>query len=577
MERNQVAINLESNRLVAVAAGVQAGRITVRAWLSVPRPATLDLNDTAAAGRWVASELKRAKLWSAARRGRVIFAVSRGEVVMKRIAFPPGTDSDELPGMVRLQLVRQLTVSPENAAIDFVPIDDGESGAAVLAAALQGDRLEWRRAVCRAAGLRLGRVALQSAGAAALLAEVAQGRTGGTLGVALGAESTEFVIVEGGQLVFARATDLVRPASAEETDGFAQKVAVEAKRTWMSYRAAPDAPVIEAVTVLGSDALSRLVAQRCAETLDLPSEAVDFPRYVEIAADMPEAERSAVAPLIGLLAEPAIGRATLDFASPRRVPDFAGQRRRLVLLGALAAIVVGGSAFTAARLDLQRRAAELADLQREWGVQSEQHAEFVRMQARLEHIKRFRDNEVDWLAHLNMLSAQMPDPRDALLDSVTAKSDVEVVYAPTRDQTAYAPAAWAVRHDGSMSIAGSMKRREIADALRARLVADQRYSVQTRGSDLPDRFDWTLTTRLRTPDDAPGPRAAEITTPPPTVRNDPAPTAAPDPEPPAQQPQPASPAAQAAQPPAAAPASAPRGDQPRGQRPRPPRAGGGGG
>jgi Tfp pilus assembly PilM family ATPase len=572
MERNQVAINLESNRLVAVAAGVQAGRIAVRAWLSVPRPSALDLNDTAAAGRWVASELKRAKLWSAARGGRVIFAVSRGEVVMKRIAFPPSTDPDELPGMVRLQLVRQLTVSPENAAIDFVPIDDGESGAVVLAAALQGDRLEWRRAVCRAAGLRLGRVALQSAGAAALLAEVAQGRTGGTLGVALGAESTEFVIVEGGQLVFARATDLVRPASADETDAFAQKVAVEAKRTWMSYRAAPDAPVIEAVTVLGCDPLSRLVAQRCAETLDLPSEAADFPRYVEVAADMPGAERSAVAPLIGLLAEPAIGRATLDFASPRRAPDLAGQRRRLALLGALAAIVVGGSAFTAARLDLQRRAAELADLQREWGVQSEQYAEFVRLRARVEHIKRFRDNGVDWLAHLNMLSAQMPDPRESLLDSVTARSDVEVVYAPTRDQSAYTPAAWAVRHDGSMSLSGSMKRREIADALRARLLADQRYSVQTRGSDLPDRFEWTLTTRLRTPDDAPGPRASEIVTPPATVVDDPAPLHGVRTGQPAQ----AAQGATTTSPAPPAPTTATRGEQPRGQRPRPPRAGGGG-
>lgn len=573
MERNQVAINLESNRLVAVAAGVQSGRVTVRAWLSVPRPPALDFNDAAAAGRWVASELKSAKLWSAARRARVVFAVSRGEVVMKRIAFPPGTDPDELPGMVRLQLVRQLTVSPENAAIDYVPIDDGESGAAVLAAALQGDRLEWRRAVCRAAGLRLGRVALQSAGAAALLAEVAQGRSGGTLGVALGAESTEFVIVEGGQLVFARATDLVRPASTDEADAFAQKVAVEAKRTWMSYRAAPDAPSIEAVTVLGSDPLSRLVAQRCTETLDLPSDAAGFPRYVEIAADMPEADRSAVAPLIGLLAEPAIGRATLDFASPRRAPDLAGQRRRLVLLGALAAIVVGGSAFTAARLDLQRRERTLAGLKEEWGRQSEQHAEFVRMQARLEHLRRFRDNEIDWLAHLNMLSAQMPDPREAVLDSVTAKSDLEVVYAPTRDQSVYTPAAWAVRHDGSMSIAGSMKRREVADALRARLVADQRYSVQTRGSDLPDRFEWTLTTRFRTPDDAPGPRASEITTPPAAARNDPEPAPRP--------PESATPAprteAQPAQQPAAAPANTPRTDQPRNQRPRPTRGGGGGG
>lgn len=552
MERNQVAINLDNNRLVAVAAGVQSGRIVLRAWLSAARPAEVDFNNAAAVGKWVASELKAGKLWSAARRGSVTFGVSRGEVVLKRIGFPPGTDEVELPGMVRLQLVRQLTVSPENAAIDFVPIEDGGGGSMVLAAALQGDRLEWRRAVCKAAGLKLGRVGLQSAGAAALLAQVAQGRAGGTMGIALGAESTEFVIVERGQLVFARATDLVRPSVAAEAEAFAQKVAVEAKRTWMSYRVTPDAPLIEAVTVLGSDELCRLVAARCTETVDLPSEAVGFPRFVEVAAEMTESDRSAVAPLVGLLAEPAIGRATLDFAAPREAPDVAGQRRRLVLLSALAAIVVGGSAFTAARLDLQRRAADLSDLKEKWSKQSEQHAEFVRVQARIEHLRRFRENEVDWLAHLDMLSAQMPDPREAVLDSVSAKSDVEVLYAPTREQTAYTNKAWTVRHDGTMSLAGSMKRREVADALRTRLVADQRYSVQTRGSDLLDRFDWTLSTPFRHPEDAPGPRASEIEQP------------APAESPPA-----AAPATKSA-----APAGAPRPSGQRNQRPRPARGGG---
>ncbi len=515
MERNQVALNIENDRLVAVTATLQGDRVVIRKWLTVARPADVDLTNTAAVGKWLATELRGAGMWPAARRGTVVFGVPRGEVVLKRIGFPPGTDDDDLPSMVRLQVVRQLTVSPDNAAIDFVRLRPGSgstlpAGSVVLAAALQGDRLMWRRAVCKAAGIRLSRVGLLSAGAAALLAEASQRRTGSTLGIALGRESTEFVIVEDGQLVFARATDLMRPAVADEREAFAQRVAVEAKRTWMSYRVSPDSPPIEAVTVLGFDELSQLVAARCGETLELPSAATGYPAFVEAPAEMPESDRSAVAPLVGLLAEPVIGRDTLDFANARKVPDLAGARRRLVLLGVLGAIVVGGGVYTFARLDLHAREQRLVELKGEWAKQSEQYAELVRARARVEHLQRFRETGVDWLAHISMLSSQMPDAREAMLDSISARSDTAVVYSGTKENPAYSPAAWSERFDGTMTLAGAMKRRDVADALRARLVEDRRYSVLTRGSDVHDRFDWTLTTDERRPEEPKAPTAVEV-------------------------------------------------------------------
>ncbi len=504
MERNQVALNIENDRLVAVAATVKPDRVVIKKWLAAARPPEVDLADSVAVGKWIASELQKASLRASARRGTVVFGVPRGEVVLKRIGFPPGTDDDDLPSMVRLQVVRQLTVSPDNAAIDFVPLVSGSgatipAGTVVLAAALQGDRLHWRKAVCKAAGIKLGRVGLLSTGAAALLAEASQRRGGGTLGVALGRESTEFVIVEDGQLVFARSTDLIRPASVAEGETFAQRVAVEAKRTWMSHRASPDAPAIEAVTILGSDKLSQLVATRCGETLELPAASAGYPAFVETPADMPEAERSAFAPLVGLLAEPAIGREAIDFAHPRRAPDVAGARRRKVLLGALLAIVLIGGVWTVARLDLQSRQARLDELKDQWSKQTGPHAELVRTKARIEHLRRFRENGIDWLSHVDMLTSQMPDPKEAVLDSISARSETAVGYRLSKDNPAYSPKAWFESVEGTMTLAGSMKRRDVADALRARLVEDKRYSVQTRGSDVPDRFDWTLSTSSKQP------------------------------------------------------------------------------
>ena len=234
MERNQVAINLESNRLVAVAAGVQAGRITVRvAQCAEAGDARPQRHRCRRPLGGIGTQTR--ETLSAARRGRVIFAVSRGEVVMKRIAFPPGTDSDELPG------------AP--ATCPSVDSLSGERGDRLRTDRRRRERRGARRRACRAtASSGVARCAgppgcvwARRATVGRAAARLRKSHKGGPEGrsASASAESTEFVIVEGGQLVFARATTSCVRRAAEETDGFAQKVAVEAKRTWMSYRARP--------------------------------------------------------------------------------------------------------------------------------------------------------------------------------------------------------------------------------------------------------------------------------------------------------------------------------------------------
>ncbi len=522
----QVAINVENDRLVGVLARARGTRVVVEGWVSAERPGDVDAADASAMGRWINEELKKAGMLGAARRASAIFAVPRGEVVMKRITFPPGGEDADLPGMVHLQMVRQLTVSPESAAIDYVPIPTTtgptanlttKAGTTVLAAALQGERVDWRRAVARAAGLRLGRVALKSAGAAALLAETSARRGGGLLGIALGCGSTEFVVVEDGQLVFARATDLVRPESGagfharptEAEELFAEKVAVEAKRTWMSYRVTPDSAEIEAVVVLGADEVSKRVAARCAESMEMSAETAEFPGFVETPAAMPARDRSATAALVGLIAEPAIGRATLDFANPRRAPDVAAARRQKVLLGTLAAILVLGGGYTAMRLDLRNRESELDGLKAQWTASTDEYAELVRNKARLEHLRRWMDTRVDWLAHLSLLSEQMPDPREAQLDSIGGHGGAAVTYKKAEGVKAYSEDGWSQAVQGVFNVEGRMKSREVADDLRARLVSDQRYKLESKGADLWNRFDWKLTTSKGVPEKAGESKAPE--------------------------------------------------------------------
>lgn len=513
-EGTHVAINLENDRLVGVMADARGSAVQIKGWFTAQRPSEVDGNDIAALGAWVGEEMKKAGMLRVAKRGRCIFAVPRGEVVLKRITFPPGTTELELPAMVRLQMVRQLTVSPETAAIDFAEIPSAgsghganlslPSGTTVLAGALQGDRLEWRRGVASGAGFKVGRVALKSAGAAALLAAISQRRGGAVMGIAVGCGSTEFVIVEDGQLVFARATDLVRPerGRAGEEASFAEKVAVEAKRTWMSYRATPEAPEIDVVTILGDDALAQLVASRCVESLGLPAEAAAFPEFIEAPADMPAADRAAVAPLVGLVAEPVIGRSMLDFLHPRKAPDIAAVRRQRVLLGALAAILAFGGGYTAIQLSLASKQRKLDTLRDAWATQSDDYGNYVLAKAKAEHLQRWQENHVDWAAHLRLLNEQLPDPRVAQLDELAGRSTVDnIEYKAANSRTEYGENSWRARSQSMFTLAGRMKERAIADTLRTRLADDTRYRLESKGPDLPERFDWRLTTQKRSPEE----------------------------------------------------------------------------
>jgi Tfp pilus assembly PilM family ATPase len=510
-EGTYVAINLENDRFVGVMAHAQGSKVVLKGWVRAERPSDVDPQDPGALGRWLAEELKKAGMLRIARRGRCVFGVPRAEVVLKRITFPPGTGGAELPGMVRLQMVRQLTVSPDTASIDFAEIPAAGSGAGadlshpggvtVLAGALQADRLEWRRAVAAGAGIKLSRVSLKSAGAAALLAGVSERRGGAVLGIALGCGATEFVIVENGQLVFARATDLVRPEPGAEDGAFAEKVAVEAKRTWMSYRATAEAPEIDAVIVLGDDAASRLVAERCREGLGLPAEVAGFPEFIEIGEEMSGADRAAVAPLAGLVAEPVIGRATIDFLHPRKAPDLAAVRRQRVLLGSLAAVLVLGGGYTAMQLDLAAKERRLDQLKQSWATQSEEYSKYVLAKARLEHLERWEENRVFWPAHLRLLNEQLPDPRQAQLDELAGRSADVVEYNKPGGKAEYSENGWGTRLQTVFTLAGRMKERAVADTLRSRLADDSRYKLESKGPDLPERFDWRLVTPKRSPDE----------------------------------------------------------------------------
>lgn len=502
ISRTVIALSLDHDRVYALSAATGGGSVVAKSWFSTQVPSGVDLKDAAAVGEWLGKALDEAKL----PRGRLVIAVPRGEVVLKRLKLPRGAGAGEteLAGMVRLQMARQLTVGMEGTAIDYVPIgtdhDEGEPAApgsvSVLAGALPSDRMAWYQALAKAAGCKIDRLGLRAAGLSALLAAASQRHNGPVLGIAAGLGSIEFVIVEDGQLVFARAAD-GGTAGAEE--GFAQRAAVEAKRTWMSYRVGDGSTEVDGIALPGEGKLAQELGQRCGEALEMAFELVGIPDRIELPREMSETDRMAAAPLIGLLAEGILAKPSLDFANPRKAPDLAAAKRQRAMLAVLAVIVLGGGAYFLAIQRLGHAEADLKKAESHGASLAEQYQQYLKEDARLRHIKQWTSARTDWLAHTKWLSDQMPDPRQALMDEVTGnlKATVEFV---TKDGR-YDPSGWQTRQVAAIGIQGQIKEREVANNLRERLVSSGLFlQVESKGADVADHFEFVLTTSKAAPD-----------------------------------------------------------------------------
>jgi len=326
---------------------------------------------------------------------------------------------------------------------------------------------------------------------------LSQRKDGPLLGVAIGSGSTEFVVVEDGQMVFARAADIPKPTARADIDGFAERVAVEAKRTWMGHKSSRVSPELELVAVLGEGELARRVGERCGEALTRPWETVGTPAIVAMPAHMPESERASAAPLVGLLVESVLGRPTLDFANPRRMPDMAARRRQRVLAAALAAVVLSGVGYVFADRNLGQLKRELTAVQNQEKDLKKSLDDYLLQHARVSHLEQWQAAKVDWVAHVKGLSDELPDPRESQLDELSGRMAATAVYSA--GSKPYPHGEWSRKQQAVFEVTGKVEHRQTAIDLRERLLRAGVFRVETVGADMPDRFALGLTTSLAAP------------------------------------------------------------------------------
>lgn len=491
MSKPVCVIEFDGGRLTAMAAVVGKDVVEIKRWMSAARPETVLGDDPRAIGEWAAGELARAGIG----RGAGIVALSRGDAVLKHLTLPkpPDATDAELSQMVKLQASRQIALPVDGTVVDYVP--SGASSAEswnVLLAAMPSTRVEWARTLGTSAGLKVNRVALRCSGVAAVLRQTAEARQGTVVGVAIGWGSTEVVVVEEGRMVLARAVEAVRPTSRGEWDGFADRIAVEVQRTWMSYAAGKSGVKPELVAVPGDGDLTRAVAERSGEKLGCPSRRVALPAAVQVPAEMPDSERTACAPLAGLLVESMQGLATIDFLNPRKGGVDRAKRERAALVACLAGIVVVGAAWTVAKQRVDRVLSQAADTDADISTRQLEYDRLLADQARLAHLQEWNSTRVDWLGHINTLLGQVPLGGVARAESLRGELETKVVFRKTAE--AYPAGEWASDMLAKFQLKGKANGRGLVTEMRGRLLQGDLYTVEMLGADVSDRFAFELST-----------------------------------------------------------------------------------
>lgn len=351
------------------------------------------------------------------------------------------------------------------------------------------------------------------------------------LGVWCGPSEVEFVVLDArGRLLMARHCGL----DVEDREIAHRRAATEAKRTWMTALATPGVQRIGRVSVVGSADDARGVALACSESIGVPSGIVDLATLVrsDKAIDLDDLLDKA-APAVGLALAAANTRkrapsrklpkktnaasgniaagssggvipvstgnaaspddlAGFNFLSPRSGPD-KSRGKRLAMMAAGFALVVVMGLITTLRTDLQRREARLAALRSQGQEVMADYQNLIRLSARAEHAERFAASSPAWGTTLSSLLDGLPAPPDVLLDRLVCAAEPQVVFTRGRDNY-LASGDWTTATPVRLSITGRSTSRSKIDAARNALVLDERYTLTTRGPDVPGSFDWVIIT-----------------------------------------------------------------------------------
>lgn len=463
-----IAIDLSNDHFTAVQLSASHSGVKVGARLSLDIPPDIEPSDDEWLGKWMARSLEEHRFG----RAPVAFVVPRQSVGLKHLVLP-STRIDELPGMVAIKLAGQLPFPADGSITDYAVLRQSEGQSEVVAAAARHELIDRYRSLAQAGGLKIDRIALRPLATAALAAEISRTRSGSLLAIDLRRYGeVELVVVSDGKLRFARAAEVFSSTEKVDRHEEARRLATEAKRSWMSFRATEDSPDVEHVLIIGTDGLAGGVATEVRSALDRPTEVLLS--HPKVSGDT--STLGSIWPLVGVGLEAAEDLDGINFGGPKEAPDLAARQRQRILAGIAAGVVVFGGLWTAGNVHLRRLEEQRDNLADAADELLPDYYQVERTRLRLEHLQRWEAAQFEWLDHLAFVSDHLPPTDQAILGSFGASSTEPSLRWKDQKWSVAAPIA-------SLQFSGAAISRPIADAIRFSFVNEPVYQTSPVGTD----------------------------------------------------------------------------------------------
>jgi Tfp pilus assembly PilM family ATPase len=400
-----LALDWDNREFHLVTANVGRGKVQVQQAISWTEEEPFAPANAEQFGQRLKEQLKQAGIDAAP----LIVGLGRDRVVVKEVRFPQVPPDVEV-AVVRNQIIKDLTDSPDDVLLDYVPLAEpnraGERRA--LALVVRKDMVQALQTVARVAGLKLVAITGRPFGIAACYNHLA-GATpqvpappapDAVAGILTVTQTwAEFCAVRGHQLLFAR--------SLTVGDGLLSEV----RRNLAAYAGQPQLTfprdAVQALYVCG-DGDNAALREKLLETLGIPVYALD-PFAKDERVNVQAANRAGFAGAVGLLHLWATdGSTPVNFVKPREAKKVANPAQRRIIAFSAAGVLAAAVLIFGAYWYVGQKQEILADLRAQNADLDKVLKDMEPEKQYMDALKEFNDGAIPMIDELYDLTARAP-------------------------------------------------------------------------------------------------------------------------------------------------------------------------
>lgn len=337
----------------------------------------------------------------------LLIALPRTQVNMLEVELPPAS-MNELPLMVRNEVMRQDGEISENALVDYHLIDEQPGQPLrIEAAAVRPDTEQMVDTLTTALGVKASQIVVRFQAIASLFKRQVKKLPESSLLLNLMQSAADVSVLDQQQITFTRSIHL----SAEDTPEVdAVHLADEIRRTIFVAPNQKETQVeIRHVYMFADLQVDDSLVAQLADELQMTVSLLDpLANVVLMGVRPPEVHR--LAALVGMIWDFIDGSTPLDFANPKQPPARPKLGRKIGFYATLAGIAVITIGWML-RSEVDQSQQQLGDLTAE-AKATQQILDRLQKKTRvMDAVQRWQQNQTNWLDELQRLSEKLP-PRE---------------------------------------------------------------------------------------------------------------------------------------------------------------------